>query len=124
MKSWLVQVDARISAVEESQATAQQLTHQALDRVRADVDASLAKLHTDMDASLAREVAQIEFSCNAAMGEMTSAGIEQLSASTATAGARAPSRFGTYQLGKNRTAELTECAGQNVAVMRPSIRMP
>jgi len=115
MKSWLVQVDARISAVEESQATAQQLTQKALDRVRADVDARLAKLHADMDASLAREIAQIEFSCNAAMGEMTSAGIEQLSASTATAGADGLQRFGNHQLGESRTAELTECAGHEAA---------
>lgn len=39
-----------------------------------------------MDARLAKELAQIEFSCNAAMGEMISAGIEQISATSAVSG--------------------------------------
>ena len=43
-------------------------------------------VRADVDARLAKELAQIEFSCNAAMGEMISAGIEQISATSAVSG--------------------------------------
>ncbi len=95
IKSWLEQVDDRISATEESQIRGDQLTGQKLTGLRA-----------DMDARLAKEAAQIEFSCNTAMGEMVSAGIEQISATSAAAGE--PSRFditGGFSLG------LASCCG-------------
>lgn len=72
--------------VEESRIGAEQATAKKLIEARAELDARLAALQADMDARLAKEMGHIEFNCSAAMGEMVSAGIEQISASSAVAG--------------------------------------
>lgn len=79
-------MDDRISLVEESQIRAEQAAAQRLTGLHAELDARLAALRADVGARLAKEMGQIEFNCSAAMGEMVSAGIEQISASSAGAG--------------------------------------
>ncbi|CAL8471811.1 g11353 [Coccomyxa elongata] len=86
IKSWLEQVDDRISMVEESQIGAEQATAKKLIEAHAELDARLAALQADVDVRLAKEMGHIEFNCSAAMGEMVSAGIEQIGTSSAVAG--------------------------------------
>ena len=86
IKSWLEQVDDRISMVEDGQIRTEQATTQRLAGIHAELDSRLAALRADVDTRVTKELGQIEFNCSAAMGEMVSAGIEQISASSVVTG--------------------------------------
>jgi hypothetical protein len=75
MKAWLEQTDERITSITEELIRVQHLNTQ-----------QMAQLQTDMDAKLVKEMEIIEFNCNSNTGEMISAAIEELSASTKAAG--------------------------------------
>ncbi len=79
MRAWLDQADERITEMGQARIAADERMSQRLTQLRSEVDARLVK-----------EMERIEFNSASSMGEMVSAGIEEIGASSKASGELCP----------------------------------